>query len=108
LWGEEHVPQGEEREEDDGGDDNNMSDQWKRLVRNRLLQMETLGLTAIHLGPVVGAPASLSMNDSMWHVAERNDVVMFGSAWIEPVDSKRVSVCRVLSLNKVKACKEPE
>jgi hypothetical protein len=81
-----------------------MSDQWKRLVKKRPLQRETVGLAVIHLGPVVWAPASRSMNDGMWNiplsVAERNNVIIFGCAWIEPVDIKKTSVCRV------KACKE--
>jgi hypothetical protein len=32
----------------------------------------------------------------------------FGSAWVEPMDIERASVCRSLALAKVKALKEPE
>lgn len=40
-------------------------------------------------------------------VAERNDITL-GCAWIQPVDIKKILVCRVSSVNKVRACKELE
>jgi hypothetical protein len=41
-------------------------------------------------------------------VAERNYVISFICAWIEPVDIKRTLVGRFLTVTKVKVCKEPE
>jgi hypothetical protein len=101
-----------------------ISDQQKRMVKNRSLLRETDGSVAGPVGTTDEALTSLPVNDKgrLGHPAtsSQRDVIIsvsntighecttFNSAREQPMDIKRASVWRFLTLVKSKTLKEPE